>query len=481
MKYAPPKAYSPERRIGRLSENIDGGQFLLPLKLLSAGTPDVEAATSFASRILTEHEIGARQLDAYMWRYMGYAATKFSKARELHTINGTGTTAQQFVEFLRNATSQPSLSQGTLYHVRGVLSSMRSQSISQCRRWCPNCLEEMRAVNSPIYARLIWQVSVSTYCSIHKCRLRDACQQCGKKQWQVVSGRPLDLCMSCNADLCIVSDETDPISKAEVGHANWVNTSLSEIIMLGCTSNEVADNAFGRFINGLLHVYGTKRVCDMIYGYSVFTLRQWARARYRPSLASLLDVCAKTGVSVSLLLREPEIAVRASQRLNLFDERIAPAVFKEVISVRQCIERDRGSVRGQAINLLNQLEGKKYVSAAVFAQKLAIPLGTLYYLAREEMRNLYRRNLRIRKATRSRAQSMALRTIARLWLQLEREGKTVSRSSLLNLAAAEGCPISRNRLKAAIPIYRNMPVEKRRSLRILKSKWARPASRPLNA
>lgn len=481
MKYAPPKAYSPQARIGKLTGNINGGQFLFPLKLLSAGTAEVEAATSFASRVLSEHGVGARQLHASMSRYIGYAASKFSRAPELHTINGTGITAQQYVEFLRNATGQPSLDQGTLYHLRSVLSSMRSCSISQCRQWCPICLEEMRAAGSPIYARLIWQVSVSTFCSVHKRKLHDTCPQCGKQQWQLVSGKPLDMCMWCNADLCASIREMDSISEADLGKANWVNNSLAEIIMLGCSSNEIADNAFGRFMTGLFEVYGKKRVCDMIFGHSVFTLRQWAHARFQPSLPSFLDVCAKTGVSAALLLREPDIAVQASQRLNLSDDRIAPAVFKQAITVRSRIKRDRHSVRRQALNQLNQLGNKKYVSSVAFAQMVGVPVGTLYYLAPEEMRGLYKRNLRIRRATRSRANDRALWTIARLWRQLEREGKPISRNRLLIQAAAEGCSISRNRLKAAVPIFRSMLGAKRLARGYREPVWARTAKRPNDA
>ena len=481
MKYAPPKAYSPQPRIGKLTGSINGGQFLFPLKLLSAGTAEVEAATSFASRVLSEHGVGARQLHASMSRYIGHAASKYSRAPELHTINGTGITAQHYVEFLRNATGQPSLDQGTLYHLRGVLSSMRSCSISQCRRWCSSCLEEMRAEGSASYARLIWQVSVSTFCSVHKRKLRDTCPQCGKKQWQLVSGKPLDMCMWCNADLCALNHEVDSISEAELAKANWVNNSIAEIIVLGCSSHEIADNAFGRFMTGLFDVYGKKRVCDMVFGHSVFTLRQWAHARYQPSLVSFLDVCAKTGVSASLLLREPDIAVQASQRLNLLDDRIAPAVFKHAITVKRRIKRDRDSVRRRAMNQVNQLGNKEYVSAVAFAQKVGVPVGTLYYLAPEEMRSLYKRNLRIRQAARSKANDRALWTIARLWRQLEREGKPISRSRLLNQAAAEGCQISKNRLKAAVPIYRSMLGEKRLSRGYREPVWAKSAKRPHDA
>lgn len=376
------------------------------------------------------------------------------KGDDLYTMNGMGEYAAVYIDLLRGATHQNDLRLGSLYHLRSVISNMKSAAIQKYRRWCPSCLVEMRETDVDIHIPLMWQICIAKYCGKHRLQLREVCPKCGAKQYQVCCLIPLDQCANCGADLCMPSISSIIDTKMNNFEITWVNRNIEELIIAGNTPLEIADSAFARFIGRFLESYGIEYVSKVLTGYSHPTIRQWARARYQPTLPTLFDVCGKANISVALLLREPEIAAMSCQELDLQSETIPFTFLKDKILFRPRKKWDRQSVRDKAKSLLVKLQKGKFISNDEFARMLGIPYGTLRYLAKNELDKLNTRNKQILKRKKRRAKAMALTVIRSSYNEIRKEGGKMSRSNVIDRALSKGCGVSRQRLIDAYATFR---------------------------
>jgi|GEM_PF-4834118 len=477
MKLPTPKAYVAEQRNGHLTQLAEDARRLFPLKLIGAGTAEVEAVTSYASRLATEHGVGARQFGFMLPRLLKVDGMKRTHVEDLYTMNGTGMYASVWIDLLRGATLQRNLVLGSLFHFRNVLSPSKSSSVAKNRRWCPHCLIEMRETESGPYLHLIWQLVHAGYCPRHGIKLREVCPACGSAQLQVSGLVSIDRCAQCQSDLCENAQDVEHLTSKNANEVTWINKSLTELIMVGNTPLEIADNAFCRFIKTFVESFGSNATVEKLRGYSRDTVNQWARSRYRPSLSTLLDVCAKTNIPVSLILREPELAVATCQELDLGAPNTKFSFCKAKILRHLKKKRDRVVICQRAEALLAKLPRRRqYVSQYAFADKLDIPYGTLHYLAPHIMRKLNQRNKLVRNSAYKRAKTEAARQIRRACKEIQREGGRLSREVVVRRVQSKKGSIGRSKLLAAYSLYRAKYLSHSKRLRIETKRVARKKS-----
>ena len=67
----------------------------------------------------------------------------------------------------------------------------------QNKAWCPQCFEQWRQENKPIYEPLIWSFKDVNYCLQHNCKLCDRCPHCDSQQRAIANNSHLGFCDRC--------------------------------------------------------------------------------------------------------------------------------------------------------------------------------------------------------------------------------------------------------------------------------------------
>ena len=170
-------------------ETWDGGNPLLPpvtylyhFPPIGLGTPMVESLTGYIVRLAEAHCVSAGVLYSKAIKALADKGNIFSfrikdqAGYSIHTINGFGTPAADFVRALATLTGRRDLSFLTLLTWGGGLPS--HSLLRRCRAWCESCFYAWRETNQPIYEPLLWTLQEVTVCPYHRRVLRQACPHC---------------------------------------------------------------------------------------------------------------------------------------------------------------------------------------------------------------------------------------------------------------------------------------------------------------
>lgn len=187
------RAVSPQAGRAQMSTQLFA---LLPQEI---GTGRVESLTSYVRRLAAAHTVSpctllrqfvlAPRRSAYRQRHL-----VFEPSRATESLNGTGAGPTLVLTALENLTGVRHLERTTI----AALSSgiQFRQSFRTHRAWCPECLN----CQEP-FDRLVWALSISHRCVLHRVLLVDRCKRCGRQH------RPLDpratprACPFCASDL----------------------------------------------------------------------------------------------------------------------------------------------------------------------------------------------------------------------------------------------------------------------------------------
>lgn len=180
---------------------------LFPVRLLGAGTPEVESLSSYASRLAATHEttIGRvlRLAFGFRGRRREFPATLPSYVLDPGPISylvRPSAAVAAIVDRLSDATGQTNLRSGTFLCLKEALN--RSMGAFSPRvRWCPDCMAEFDGAGTEAYYKLVWQLAHVKVCPIHRVPLEHRCPACGRGQHGYGARQACSRCARCGEAL----------------------------------------------------------------------------------------------------------------------------------------------------------------------------------------------------------------------------------------------------------------------------------------
>lgn len=270
---------------------------LPPLKLKGVGTSLVESVPSYLTRMLWTTGLPINHLARYVGERglpgAGHAWS-FHKAEALSAI------AISRIQELEVLTGERQLRCGSLWALSEIVSANASVYGEYKRRWCPGCYGEW---DSESYEPLLWRIDLLGVCPKHGCRMECVCPGCGKFQRNSYDQELRRSCWSCGTSL---AEGAAWSNRPEF--ARWIDSQILQLVEFCATPRPApvplsiyADFAMGLRINA-------KRCgrMDTVMRLILRDIDRHARRNSRrPTLRSLLNVCALQGVSVQELLCAP--------------------------------------------------------------------------------------------------------------------------------------------------------------------------------
>lgn len=268
------------------------------------GTLYQESLTSYLNRLGWRHHVSPRDLVAQeVVPFLNYAYPKlqlaaFSRGPGMQ-INGTGSIALEWANFLERLTMRSDLHMLTLdFWIGNLLSRGHLRKIPA---WCPTCYAERAEQGLPLYQPMLWMLQVVTVCPRHKRELEDRCQHCQKTQSVIARKAHPGHCTQCNAWLGISFDDTKPLSvdQEAIHWQEWIIHVLNELHLAAGTFS------WKQFFASLACCMENRGVCSRLaeltgFSRDVFYIwlgRKQTRYSQTPSLETILEFCYACNVT----------------------------------------------------------------------------------------------------------------------------------------------------------------------------------------
>lgn len=273
---------------------------LPPLKLKGVGTSLVESVPSYLARMLWTTGLPINHLA----RYVGERGLPGAgHAWSYHKAEALSAIAISRIQELEALTGERQLRCGSLWALSEIVSANASVYGRYKRRWCPGCYGVW---DNESYEPLLWRIDLLGVCPKHGCRMECVCPRCGKFQRNTYDQELRRSCWSCGASLA----EGATWSKRP-DFALWVDNQVLQLVEFCATprSAPVPLSIYADFAMGLR--MNAKRLGrrDTVMRLILRDIDRHARRNSRrPTLRSLLNVCALQGISVQELLCAPKEA-----------------------------------------------------------------------------------------------------------------------------------------------------------------------------
>jgi hypothetical protein len=211
--------------------------FLFPVLLQGAGTPEVEALSSYLSRLALTHNvpIGVLLRNCYEWYFR-----KTGSDQPLPNLTRNPGSLAQYVRpnelttsllaVVSAASGQENLRSGTFLCFEGALSRCM-KTFHRSMRWCPLCLSEFEQTGTEPYLKLYWSLTSFTHCTLHGAALEHACPHCRARQDGFGLRRSCARCTRCDGSLAVAAVAPPPPESWRVEGADLVEL----LDMIGCT------------------------------------------------------------------------------------------------------------------------------------------------------------------------------------------------------------------------------------------------------
>lgn len=226
-------------------------------------------------------------------------------------VRGLSRNSDALIFRLEELTGCRHLRCGTLWATSYVISACTGFGGRQTRRWCPLCYEGW---SEHSYEPLLWEIDLLGCCPIHSCRLEGRCQSCGSYQSQADDIEKRLTCNRCG----------EPLSKFVTYPMRprflwWVDEQIEQLVEFCATPrlSPLPWPMYAEFV-GSLRAAAQKAgglTGEMRLILKDFTRSAWSQA-YKPTIRTLVNLCAMQGISMQELLNAP-LEVSSP---NLFDQ-----------------------------------------------------------------------------------------------------------------------------------------------------------------
>ncbi len=276
-------------------------------------TPHVESATGYIERLAHEHNLLTTTLLRQMLfplvaRQLGITAwDKLSERQYCRHINGAGVTAEAGIHVLHSLTGRSDLRALTMLAWSPALSDRIP--LRETEAWCPECYQEWRLRDSPIYIPLLWHISIVTVCVTHRRYLSSRCHHADcRRALPILAPRSRPgFCSRCFRWLGHDEPEKSP-SEEVLAEQQRIVTAVGELLAAAPDiehephAQRVSDAIVA--ITRALTSGNMSALADMV-GVSTITMHVWIHGRHVPTLPSLLHLCSELGLSPLAFLTEP--------------------------------------------------------------------------------------------------------------------------------------------------------------------------------
>ena len=270
---------------------------LPPIKLKGVGTSLVESVPSYVSRMLWTTGITLGHLVERVARHAipgAGSASTFLSAEALSAV------AISRIEQLEMLSGEANLRCGSLWALSEIVSYNTSAYGEYKRRWCPQCYGEW---NNDSYEPLIWRIDFLGVCPRHQCRMECVCPECGEFQRDNYRQELRRICCVCGAAL-----SAGAIWPRRPSFAQWVDQQIMQL-MEYCATPRAAPaplSIYTELAIGLRINAKRSGRRDAVMRLILRNIEKHARRNSRrPTLRSLLNVCALQGVTAQELLCAP--------------------------------------------------------------------------------------------------------------------------------------------------------------------------------
>ncbi|MDA1874427.1 TniQ family protein [Bacillus cereus group sp. BY112LC] len=269
------------------------------------GSPFVESISSYLCRIAESHNIKVSTLffDILYPLLPSYSYLKNLKGKKLirgSSLLGIGKTAIEIVSALEKLTKRDDLQALTLLNWSAILNL---KLISQSKRWCSNCFNEMKESGQRLYEPLIWQIKEISICGKHLVSLREICINCHKRIQHYSSNLQIGFCPFCNIFLgenpiVETSDELGIDSTQKV-ICNMYSQLLKNNYNSLVPTKRVINNFFLRLKNENPSISYSNFARNLAFSSS--QMETWFNGECKPPISFWAVVCEIMGVSIEEL------------------------------------------------------------------------------------------------------------------------------------------------------------------------------------
>lgn len=256
------------------------------------GTVLVEGMTSLVMGLAEEHNLptGAmigRVLGPAIVQLRGVSIEPADLLRRGGAAIGVGAEARAWVAATSTATGIDTMGQTMLSWAPVV---PPTHVVNAHVRHCPDCLSDFGRERP--YEPLIWGLSLVTACPVHGRLLEDACPACGKTQRPLAYRSLSGLCRSCRSWL----GQARP-ARIPTEWERWTSSAIADLVARppANASQESVIEALGQAVRS--RGLGRAGFAEAA-GVSKSGLSWWLRGQLRPSIESVLRICATGGWSV---------------------------------------------------------------------------------------------------------------------------------------------------------------------------------------
>lgn len=270
---------------------------LPPIKLKGVGTSLVESVSSYVARMLWTTGVPLNHLVERVARHAITGAGSVHTFMQSEALNAVAISRIEQLELL---SGEENLRCGSLWALSEIISFNTSAYGEYKRIWCPKCYGEW---DDESYEPLLWRVDLLGACPRHGCRMECVCPCCGRFQRQAYVQEQRRACWSCGTSLA-----TGASWSKRPEFSGWIDNQIMQLIEFCATPRAAPASLsiyadFARGMHASAKSRGKKSVVmkDIIKGIE----RHARHNSRRPTLRSLLNVCALQGVSVQEFLSAP--------------------------------------------------------------------------------------------------------------------------------------------------------------------------------
>lgn len=272
---------------------------LPPVPLRGVGTAMVESVEHYLYRLAWIAGVTTKQVG-------GLAGLSYVKVprqtRSTTTLCGPGLAAQTRVRALELVTGIEHLRYGSLWMLSNVIAELPFGRRTLHRRWCPECYRDWDVDVSS--EPLAWAVAILLRCPAHGCLLEAECRKCGRPQPAQTPFRRRRTCTKCGNSLGCSGRRPD-----HPGFHAWVDRQVCELIELCATPGRepFPAHTFVTYLELLQQQATSQKTFPMIL--EAVRGRRYSRAGPdKPTITTMVNLCALQGVSVTEMLIAPRHA-----------------------------------------------------------------------------------------------------------------------------------------------------------------------------
>jgi len=278
---------------------------LFSLKPVGAGTDQVEALSSYLTRLARAHSVSPRRLirdylrkmapEPEQMRWLGHTSQQMS-------MDGLGKFSQFLVPLLEDLTSVKSLQYLTLLPLAELLPSNGPHQLLRHPRWCPDCYLEQAHARNEVHRPLLWSLALYRVCHIHSTVMLDCCPACGSHQRYIPVLPDLVHCGRCGESLALARPDHSQVTTMDLWKSQALAdlvANLAEIPPMHARENLIAflDRLIRLEVDGKPYPFGHQIRFILVF------MGKWITAGKKLSLARLLELgyYAHTWPSVMLI------------------------------------------------------------------------------------------------------------------------------------------------------------------------------------